>query len=607
MGHALVLSTLLVALLGQIPLPSGQPRDARPPDTTAGTAAIRGRVYSVETGAPVRRVVVQLMPASGVPPPPAQGRQSGPEAGAATGAGRGGRLGGRGAAGTERTPALTVRNTATDESGKFGFTGLPPGSYRLRVSPGPYTAQYLPTTFGAASPMEPGTTIELKAGQEFDQANVPLVRGGAINGRVVDDMGEPLSRVMVYASRRMPGSGQFQRTGGGMVQSDDWGRYRIYGLEPGEYVVAAEARGMGGPPIDDVEPEAFTTTYHPAVLNDSDAERIRVRAGADAEGIDIQLQRTRAFRISGTVTDSRGNVVENPSLMLVKPSLGGFSSSGVQPGGAGAPRGGFVIRDVVPGDYVLVVRPGGFGPQPPSADGRRTAPEYASMPITVASDIDDLVIVTQPGVTIAGRVVFADGDPPNAGNIRISTQPGSRLPMFGPSAAATAGPDGRFTLTDLSGAVFVRPQLQRDWAIKAITLGGTDITDTPVEFRKEHSGQLQILLTTRASSIEGVVTGDGGAPVEQAMVLVFPEEKEAWRLGSPRVRTGMSQKDGKYVVSGLVGGRYHAVAFAYRSVMLSPDLPPEFFERLARDATAVVVADDERRVVDLQVTTPPER
>ena len=91
------------------------------------------------------------------------------------------------------------------------------------------------------------------------------------------------------------------------------------------------------------------------------------------------------------------------------------------------------------------------------------------------------------------------------------------------------------------------------------------------------------------------------------MVLVFPDEKASWRVGSPHMRTGMSQKGGKYTVTGLVGGRYHAIAFPYRSVALSPDLPPEFFERLARDGTTVVLAEDERRVVDLQVVTPADR
>jgi hypothetical protein len=54
-------------------------------------------------------------------------------------------------------------------------------------------------------------------------------------------------------------------------------------------------------------------------------------------------------------------------------------------------------------------------------------------------------------------------------------------------------------------------------------------------------------------------------------------------------------------VTGLIGGRFHAAAFPFRSVALTPDLPADFFEGVARDATQVVLSDDERRVVDLRL------
>jgi hypothetical protein len=228
--------------------------------------------------------------------------------------------------------------------------------------------------------------------------------------------------------------------------------------------------------------------------------------------------------------------------------------------------------------------------------------------LTVAADIENLVVVTQPGVTVSGQVVFADGDPPTTvGGLRVTAQPAARLPMFGPPPSGPVGADHRFTLTNLFGAQLIRlVPLRREWALKAIMLGATDITDTPVEFTKEHSGHLQIVVSTRPALIEGTVTGDDGAPVEQAMVLIFPEDKDSWKVGSPRVRTAMSMNGGKYSSTGLIGGRYFAVALPFRSVMMTPDTPPDFFERLAKDATRLVVADDERRVVDLRLSKPPD-
>ena len=570
--------------------PPTQPRDAPPPTSRTGTAAIRGRVYSADTGQPVRRAIVMLMTFQPPAPPPPQGTQ--PSA----------------VARNEAPSFVQPRNVATDAAGRFEFTGLPTGSYRLRVSPSPQSGQYLPMAFGSKGWMDAGRTIELKDGQEFSEANFALLRGGAIVGRVIDDMGDPMSRVMVFVSRIMPGTGAFQRTGGGFIQSDDHGRYRIYGLEPGEYIVAAESRNMGGPAVEGIEPEGFVTTHHPSATQERDAARVRVRASSDVEGIDIQLVRTRTYRITGTVMDSQGRLVTRPNAQLGKQTSvgGGYSSVGVSVD----PQGRFTISNVVPGDYTFIVRPGSFGgPPPPPGSGPAPDqnPEYAMLPLTVSADIENLVVVTQPGVTVAGHVVFTDGGEAAAGGtLRVMTQPANRMMMMGPTPSATVGRDNTFTLSNVIGACLVRMGgLRRDWALRAVMLGNTDITDTPVEFKKEHSGHLQIVISTRAASLEGAVMGDDGKPVEQATIMVFPEDKGSWRMGSPRVRMGTSYKDGKYTVTGLVGGRYFAVALPYRT-MLGPDVPQDFFEALTKDATRVVVSDDERRVVDLRVSARPE-
>ena len=192
----------LVVLLAQA-LPGQQPRDAPPPSAKAGTAAIRGRVFNLETGLPIRRASVMLMAMHFASP--ALGRWSGgstpcpgPSPSPASQAGRGG----------------GSRAVRTDQAGRFEFTGLTAGTYRLRVSPNQNTGAYLAAAYGASDSREPGKVIELKEGQQFDTADVPLQRGGAVAGRVIDDSGDPLSRVNVYASRATPGGQGFQRTGG---------------------------------------------------------------------------------------------------------------------------------------------------------------------------------------------------------------------------------------------------------------------------------------------------------------------------------------------------------------------------------------------------------
>ena len=63
--------------------------------------------------------------------------------------------------------------------------------------------------------------------------------------------------------------------------TDDLGRYRIYGLEPGEYVVAVEGRSVPvaraaqpgvRAPLTEQELMAFLTTFHPSTLIESSAQ-----------------------------------------------------------------------------------------------------------------------------------------------------------------------------------------------------------------------------------------------------------------------------------------------------------------------------------------------
>lgn len=557
------------ALQGQ---PAGQmpPRDAAP--AREGNAVIRGRVTAADTGLPLRRAFVTLMGISSSGPPGTIGPGSG------------------------------SRSVATDLDGRFAFTRLPAGTYRLRVAPGAYRAQYLAIAYGGKRQQDSGQPIELKDGQRFEQADVALPRGGAITGRVIDEFGEPVTRAGVYTSKVMPGGTSFQRSGG-FNQTDDFGRFRLYGLEPGEYIVAAEARGMGGPPLEGGS-EGFVTTYAPSTLTEREAGRIRVIGAADAGDVEIQLVRTRTFQITGIVMDSQGRVISRPNASLVRgTTTSGFSSFGM----SADQTGKFTIRDVVPGEYRLVVRPGNMGP-PQEQPQTPQRSEYANIPVSVSADIENLVVVTQPGTSITGHVVFAEGTPPNPpSGLRVMTQPAERMMMMGSAPTASVGANLQFTLNELFGTHFLRViGLPPGHALKAVMLGQTDITDSPVEFKPEHNKQLQIVVTSRASTLEGIVTDDNGEPATETLILMIPEDKTSWRMGSSRMRTTGILKAGQFSVSGVLPGRYHVIALPRDRFYPNPDLGADFFEPLTKEATTVVIGEDEKRTVDLRVTKPPQ-
>jgi protocatechuate 3,4-dioxygenase beta subunit len=568
-GPSEMLELLVVVLL----LQQSSPRDARP---SRGTGSISGTVTAADTGLPVRRVQVVLM-------------DTGP-------------LMMRSSNGLTTLESATANRTQiTDHEGRYAFTGLAAGAYRIRVTPR-HRGRYLSWAWGTTSPMDAGKPIQLADGQRFDRADLALPRGAAINGRVVDEFGEPVARARVSAARVRSGGTSFQRAGTGLVQTDDLGRFRIYGLEPGEYVVMAEARAAGQANVPaDGEAEGFSTTYYPSALSEREAARIGLKAGGESEDAVIQMVRSRIFRISGSVIDSKGQIIPRLSVLLMRRSLGGMSTVG---SGVSNVAGAFTIADVVPGDYRLIVRPRIVVSPPPGFQAdTSSAREFADLQLSVTANIDDLVVATRPGISMTGKVVFAEGPPPTpAAGMRVVTTAAESFMMMG-GANAQVGANLQFTLENVFGLVFIRPlNIPSGYAIKEILLGSIDITDRPVDLAAHSNEQLQIVLTNRVADLEVVVSGNPTSPPTDSVVLAIPTDRTSWRLGSVRLRTSTTARDGRHSLLALLPGRYYVLAITRDRMPVGQEPPIAYFEQLIEQATAVVLAGGEARTVELRLS-----
>ena len=184
---------------------------------------------------------------------------------------------------------------------------VPPGTYRLVVMPGGYRGRYLSMGYGALRANDAGRPLTIRAGEEIRDADVGVTTGFAIEGRVVDEAGEPLSRIPVFAARLFAGSDSAQRVSDLSMITDDLGRYRVYGLEPGTYIVGADGHVMPVMVFDGTvrsvwsglrESNPFVTTYYPSATTEAAAQPVRV-GGQDVSGIDITLRRAERFAVSG--------------------------------------------------------------------------------------------------------------------------------------------------------------------------------------------------------------------------------------------------------------------------------------------------------------------
>lgn len=617
-GHVRFAAIILsfFSVVGQQMLPPQQPpRDVVRRPEPVGTAVIRGRVVASDTGNPIRRATVNLSPVMTAPPP--QGGRSGGSGitggvvGGVGGGVSGGVVGGVVSSGPNTQmslmPMARPRQATTDAQGAFEFTGLPAGTYHIRASPNQYSPQYLSIAYGAKKPIgplssDPGQPIQLTDGQTFDKAIVALPRGAVIAGRVTDENGDPLARVQVYTLFYPPGSSRSQRFGGG-AQSDDLGQFRLFGLQPGDYVVAAEARNNTFVPPNAV-PEreedniGYLTTYYPGTADEGAAVRVRAKPGAESSGIEIRLVQGRLFRISGFVTDSQGQPLARTSGQLMR-SVGGGGAFGL--GFSTDDQGQFRMQNVPPGTYRVIVRQmrpnmGLIGPRQPEMG------EMANVPLTISADLDNLAVITSPGVTISGHVVFEQGPPsPMPKEMRVMGQIGNPEDMMGmPSPPpATVTPELTFTMKGLMGEYLLRTSAPNQY-VKTVTANGEDITDIPHEFKTNE--RVTVTLTSRVSTLEGTVTDAKGDSSNDSGIILFPEDKASWRGNSTRLRRASVSANGQFRIPGLLPGRYYVAAVSRdRLNIASSSIDAAFFEQLSKEATLVVIGEDEQRKVDLKV------
>jgi hypothetical protein len=517
-----------------------QPSRYAAPAPEPGTGVIKGRVIASDTGAPVRRAVV-----------------------------------------TVTAPGVTARTLLTDAEGRYEARNLAPGAYSVRASPNTNQGQFLHSN-------DTRKEVPLAHGQTLEWHDLVLVRAGAIVGRVVDEFGDPVSGVHIWGQRAEDPPG---RNSMPSQSSDELGRYRIFRLAPGDYVILARPSPV---PLDvNAAPTVgFLETYYPSARSRGDTVRITVGAGQDTTVGDLRLISGRLMRVRGVVT--RSSLAPRDAPVMVSLSRdGGGVSRGVDADGT------FTFERQTPGPYRLVARR--------LSTTRESVVEYASVPLVLADhDVQGIVLAMKPTVTLSGRVVF-DGSPSPALSGALQVRAERLQRDWGSQLILTPAPvveDLTFTLRDLAGELLLRPNggIGGTWSLKAVLLGDQDITDVPREFNAEDSGRIQVVLTNRWSELAGSVTDDQGKPGIGRTVVLFSDDRSAWFAESSRMRATSVMRDGSFRMQGLRSGRYHLAVLPDGARWDFQQIDKALLEKLAVDQTLITIGEDERRQVELKLT-----
>jgi protocatechuate 3,4-dioxygenase beta subunit len=245
--------------------------------------------------------------------------------------------------------------TITAEDGRYMFDGLPPGRYRIDAQKAGFASSLAdPSAFH---------TFEVAAGQTLAGVDFSLPKAAVIAGQILDpSSGEPLANAMVMAMRRLGAVGapvlyspQGPRLApaGQSAQTNDLGEFRIFGLPPGEYVVASSPR-LTGTRTSAVPGTAPVMTFYPGTTDASAAQPVIVAAGQVATGVVFRILSAQTYQVSGTVVDAKGAPVAGATVMLRNdPRASGFSPMPAASSRSDA-RGHFVIGGVTPGSYMAM-------------------------------------------------------------------------------------------------------------------------------------------------------------------------------------------------------------------------------------------------------------
>ena len=561
---------------GQGPLPGGRggrfggipPRDNT--QTPTGTAKISGRVIAADTGSPIRRAQINI----------------------------------------NSRDAQFSRSITTDSEGRYEIASLPAGRYRLFVD----KAGYVALEYGQARPFEAGKPLDIAAGQALEKLDFSLPRGSAITGRITDEFGDPITDVQVQALRYQFANGERQLViAGRSAQTDDLGAYRIFGLMPGDYIVRASMRpNMRPEPRNaEVEPTGYPGTYYPGVTDVTQAQTVTAMLGQEVNSVGFPLVPARLARISGSVTGSDGRPLAG-AMVMIRPR-GGIGLAALRMniagngGGRVRPDGTFQLANVPPGEYVLDVQ------QRPQAirslqDLAVAQLEFASMPLSVSGgDIENITIMTTPGVTVSGRVAYEGQGAPKPGLQVIAVAPSggpSPISMLINSKALGSGrvnQDGTFQLRGIAGPQMIRAQgTPVGWALKSVTLDGADITDTAYDFRPGNNvSGLVVTLTDRLSEVTGGVRDARGQPVADYVLVAFAEDARLWGAQSRHVQTTRPNQNGTFSVKGLPPGRYLAAAVPALENGLQND--PAVLEQLRSRAHSFSLTEGQTLNLNLEI------
>jgi hypothetical protein len=453
----------------------------------------------------------------------------------------------------------------TDAEGKFQATDLAPIAYLISVSAPAYVSKPRDPDVNPIGYYRVGDSVQLE-----------MMKGGVITGSVTRANGEPVVsiNVNVYMLRDYKGQPPRYSRPTRSQLTDDRGIYRIYGLPPGTYIVAA---GAGDVSSYNVNPFATDApTFAPSSTRDGAAE-ITVNAGDEVSSVDIRYRGESGHTVSGTASSTAG--AQRGFQIVLSSVVNGLEQVGYDTYQSPVSRG-FMISGVADGEYQMTAQT--YSPEGSSI----------SEPVHIkvsGADITGIDLTVTPLASINGSVVLEESKVtecqgkhrPVLGEIVVGAYHNEKNtakdhPQFvwGLGGPVTPEPQGTFRLSNLAAGQyrFVTRPLAKYWYLKSITWPAASKPAqanqpldaarnwTSVKMGDNLSG-LTITFALGAASLQGRIENPSGKMLPRTFVYLAPAEPEK-REDILRYFAALAESDGTFAVSNVPPGRYWVLARA---------------------------------------------
>jgi 5-hydroxyisourate hydrolase-like protein (transthyretin family) len=443
------------------------------------------------------------------------------------------------------TNSTQVRAVLTDSEGRFQFSALPESEITvLARKPGYFSGTDLnPYDFQPE-------TVHLV--DDTASLTLTLLPEAIVTGHVATVKGDPIDDTSVRIFREVISNGYRHWEAGAQVTTEEDGHFRMAGLRPGRYLLAA---GPSLPTVRvllsrGVRKEGFGTMFYPGVP-DMDAATPLALAGGQQVTADLALKLEPAFQVSGTLVgfsagsgaalqfaSKSGEVV--PSPVEVDMQTGKFH--GV----------------IFGGSYILQARGADSG-------GRLFA---SDLPLIVTGDLEGITLPLSASINLPVNVeIRPSSNSPQqlalanflpardvaASSVRLIS---SDLRIDNIEYQAEKGKDGAMTFHNLlPGQYSVDVTTTAPWYVRSATSGTVDL------LREE----LTVGAGRRPDPLE-ITLRDDGARLKGS-ILVGGEAADGWVLVCAdqqlltNARTALISPGAGFEFVGLAPGEYKVLAF----------------------------------------------